>query len=95
MSRIAALGFAAMAMFSNGNAFAQNDECDRECLRSALLRYMNAVAANAPQTAGVIVGFRQTENAVVVPLGSGTWQSVTALGEVQRHFLDPVSGQAA
>jgi hypothetical protein len=27
--------------------------------------------------------------------GSGVWQSVTALGEVQRRYLDEVSGQAA
>jgi hypothetical protein len=95
MIRIAALGLIAIAMLSSGGAFGQNDECDRTCLRSALMRYMNAVADNAPENAGIIVGFRQTENAVVVPIGTGTWQSVTALGEVQRLFLDPVSGQAA
>jgi hypothetical protein len=95
MIRIAALGLSALATLWNASAFGQGNDCDRECLRSALMRYMNAVAANAPENAGIIVGFRQTENAVVVPVGAGTWQSVTALGDVQRHFLDPVSGQAA
>jgi len=27
--------------------------------------------------------------------GTGTWQSVTGLGAVQRRFFDPVTGQAA
>jgi hypothetical protein len=95
LTKVTALGLSALAMFWNGGAFGQSDACDRECLSSTLMRYMNAVAANAPENAGIIVGFRQTENAVVVPIGAGTWQSVTALGEVQRRFLDPVSGQAA
>jgi hypothetical protein len=39
------------------------------------------------------VGFRQTENAVVVRLGAGVWKTVTALGEVRRRYVDPVSEQ--
>jgi len=85
----------AAALFWNAAALAQQDACDRDCLRSALMQYMNAVARNDPDNAGIIVGFRQTENAEVKPVGTGTWLSVTALGDIQRHFLDPVSGQAA
>lgn len=59
------------------------------------MTYMNAVVANSPQDANLLVGFRQTENAIVIPAGRGTWGSVTALGEVQRQFIDPVTGQAA
>lgn len=76
-------------------AYAQSSGCDRDCLRTTLARYLSAVVDNDPDAAGLIVGFRQTENAVVTPVGAGTWQSVTGLGEVQRRFLDPVSGQAA
>jgi hypothetical protein len=43
----------------------------------------------------LFVGFRQTENAVVVRLGTGVWKTVTALGKVQRRYMDAVSGQAA
>jgi hypothetical protein len=92
--RIAIVGLS-LSMFWSSVAFGQSPECDRECLRDTLMRYMNAVAENAPGEAGVIIGFRQTENAVVRPIGAGTWQSVTALGTVQRHFIDPISGQAA
>lgn len=74
---------------------AATDDCDRACLNTALTQYMNAVVKHDPSAAPLFVGFRQTENAVVTKLGAGTWKSVTALGKVQRHYLDPVSGQAA
>jgi hypothetical protein len=82
-------------LLQQSDAMAQGSACDRDCLRETLMTYMSAVVANEPDEAGIIVGFRQTENAVVTPTGTGTWQSVTALGEVQRVFLDPVTGQAA
>jgi hypothetical protein len=56
---------------------------------------MNAVVKHDPASAPLFVGFRQTENAVVVRPGTGMWKTVTALGKVQRRYLDPVSGQAA
>lgn len=75
-------------------AFAQAP-CDRACLRSLLDQYLEAVVAHDPSAAPLVVGFRQTENAINVRPGAGVWQSVTGLGEVQRRFFDPVSGQAA
>ena len=53
-----------------------------------------AVAAHDPGAGGLWAGFRQTENAVVIPEGQGVWKSVTGLGSIQRRFLDPVQGQA-
>jgi len=70
-------------------------DCDRSCLKSTLDRYLTAVTMHDPSAAPLAVGFRQTENAVVVKLGTGTWKSVTGLGSIQRRYLDPVSGQAA
>jgi hypothetical protein len=78
---------------SNEAAFAQA-ACDRDCLRSTLDRYLDAVVAHDPSKAPLVVGFRQTENAINVAPGRGVWQSVTALGDVQRRYLDAVSGQA-
>jgi hypothetical protein len=69
-------------------------DCDRTCLKSALDQYLSAVVRHDPSAAALFPGFRQTENAVVVRPGSGTWQSVTALGKLQRRYLDAVSGQA-
>jgi len=69
--------------------------CDRSCLRTMLDRYLNAVIRHDPSAAPIVVGFRQTENAINVRPGNGVWKTVTALGSVQRRFLDATSGQAA
>jgi len=58
-------------------------------------QYLNAVIKHDPAAAPLVVGFRQTENAISVRPGNGVWKSVTALGAVRRRYLDPVSGQAA
>ncbi|HEY7671575.1 MAG TPA: hypothetical protein VIC71_05100 [Gammaproteobacteria bacterium] len=69
--------------------------CDRACLSEMLDSYLGAVVAHDPSAARLVTGFRQTENAINVAPGRGTWQSVTALGRVQRKYFDEVSGQAA
>jgi hypothetical protein len=69
--------------------------CDRGCLRTALDQYLAAVAKHDPSAAPLMPGFRQTENAVAVPLGGGVWKTVTGLGMLQRRYVDAVSGQAA
>jgi hypothetical protein len=69
--------------------------CDRACLRAMLDQYLAAVVADDPGTAPLVVGFRQTENAINVRPGEGVFNTVTGLGEVQRRYFDPVSGQAA
>jgi hypothetical protein len=76
-----------------GRASAQT-ACDRACLRTMLDQYLAAVAKHDPKAAPLIVGFRQTENAVNVAPGNGVWKTVTGLGKMQRRYLDPVSGQA-
>ncbi|HEY0961445.1 MAG TPA: hypothetical protein VGE69_03730 [Pseudomonadales bacterium] len=69
-------------------------DCDRSCLTSHLNVYLDAVIAHDPAAADLWGGFRQTENAVVIPEGQGVWQNVTGLGSVQRRYLDPVQGMA-
>src|ERR1700691_993071 len=76
------------------NAHAASNDCDRACLRNALDQYLTAVVKHDPAAAPLFTAFRQTENAVVVRPGTGTWKTVTALGKIQRRYLDPVSGQA-
>jgi hypothetical protein len=86
------LGMALLVLFP---AISHAQDCDRACLRSMLDRYLTAVTTHDSSAAPLAVGFRQTENAVVVKLGTGAWKSVTGLGSLQRRYLDPVSGQAA
>jgi hypothetical protein len=69
--------------------------CDRACLRTMLDQYLAAVIRHDPAAAPLAVGFRQTENAINVRPGGGVWKTVTALGRVQRRYVDPVTGQAA
>ena len=78
-----------------GTSVASAQTCDRACLSTTLDQYLSAVVQNDTTSAPLFVGFRQTDNAVVVRPGTGSWQSITALGDIQRKYFDPVSGQAA
>lgn len=69
-------------------------DCSRECLRHHLDAYLAAVSSHKPDSGHLWAGFRQTENSVVIPQGQGAWKDVTALGSIQRHYLDPVQSQA-
>ena len=96
MPRYARWIVCSVMMVAVGTASASAQEaCDRACLRTMLDQYLNAVIKHDPAAAPLVVGFRQTENAINVRPGNGVWKSVTALGAVQRRYLDPVSGQAA
>src|SRR5918996_6666090 len=68
--------------------------CDRACLRTMLDQYLAAVIKHDPIAAPLIVGFRQTENAINVAPGNGVWKTVTGLGKMQRRYFDAVTGQA-
>ena len=69
--------------------------CDRTCLRTMLDQYLTAVVKHDPSAAPLVIGFRQTENAINTRPGNGVWKTISALGKVQRRYLDPVTGQAA
>src|SRR5438874_145429 len=57
-------------------SLAAGQACDRACLRPTLDAYLNAVVKHDPAAAPLMVGFRQTENAIVVRPGNGVWKSV-------------------
>jgi hypothetical protein len=73
---------------------ASAQDCNRDCLKRRLDTYLGAVVQHQPADGGLWEGFRQTENAVVIPEGAGVWKDVTKLGSIQRRFFDPVQGQA-
>jgi hypothetical protein len=87
----ATLGALAL-LLAGATASAQN--CNRDCLKQHLDTYLTAVTSHKPEAGNLWVGFRQTENSVVIPEGQGAWQNVTGLGSVQRRYLDPVQSQA-
>jgi hypothetical protein len=92
MKRIIATLSVAVALL--GTAAANAQSCNRDCLRKHLDTYLSGVGSHKPEAAGLWVGFRQTENALVVPEGQGLWKSMSGLGSIQRRFLDPVQSQA-
>lgn len=69
--------------------------CGRACLGGLLDRYLQALAAHDPGRAPLDPGFRQTENAVVIPRGEGLWRQLAAPGPVQRRYFDPATDTAA
>jgi hypothetical protein len=85
---------AALVIIAGSDSALAQSACDRACLGGMLDRYLAAVVAHDRSKAPLAVGFRQTENAINAVPGKGVWQSVTALGKVQRRYFDPVAGQA-
>jgi len=74
---------------------AQARDCNRACLQTILDRYLTAVMKHDPASAPLAAGYRHTENAINIPPGKGVWHNVSALGKVQRRYVDPVSHQVA
>src|SRR6185369_10231569 len=68
--------------------------CDRACLKKTLDTYLDAVLKHDPSKAPLDPAFRYTENSTVVAPGEGLWKTATALGKVQRRYIDAVNGQA-
>jgi len=83
-----------VAALSGVSGVSAQSNCDRACLRATLDQYLAAVIKHDPKATPLVVGFRQTENAINVAPGSGVWKTVTGLGKMQRRYLDEVSGQA-
>jgi hypothetical protein len=71
---------------------AQN--CDRECLRGMLTRYLKAVVAHDPKTLPLAANARFTENTVEKTLGEGLWKTASGLGNFRRDIIDVRQGIA-
>jgi hypothetical protein len=95
MFRRAALAGVMITVAAATGAQAAAGGCDRACLHQALDQYLGAVVRHDPSAAPLAKGFRETENAVDTRAGDGIWKTAVGLGEVQRRYFDPVSGQAA
>jgi hypothetical protein len=71
------------------------DRCDRDCLHKTLDRYLQAVFQHHPAAAPLAPDARATENAAVLPNGTGIWLTASGFGPIQRRYFDVASGQAA
>ena len=92
---IAVFGFLAGLLGPIGAPSAQPAPCDRACMGDMLDRFIAAVVSKDPGRAPLAIAFRQTQNSVLTPAGSGVWQTMTAVQGVPRRYFDPVSGNAA
>lgn len=92
--RRAALAFAAIVL-SACASLEGSAACNRACLGGQLDSYLAAVTSHDLSRVRLDPEFRATENGAIVAKGEGIAKSVTALGDVQRRYFDPVTGQAA
>src|SRR5450432_3916962 len=88
LSHVLAAGFASVLP-------ALGATCDRACLKLSLDQYLQAILKHDPQAAPLFLGYRHTENALLVKHGEGAWKSIVSIGAVDRRYYDPVTGQAA
>jgi len=84
---------AAIVLFS-GSA-AQAAECDRDCLRGMITKYVEALVAHAPQSLPLAPNVRFTEDSRALALGEGAWKTVTRAGSFRQGYLDVRRGIAA
>jgi hypothetical protein len=93
MSALALMG---LIVAANADAAQRTEraDCDRSCLTAKLDQFLKAVVDKNPAKAGLFVGFRQTQNAVLTPAGEGIWKTNTGFGTLDRRFYDPVTSQA-
>lgn len=90
------LGFALAALASCASpGGAASAVCDRNCLSTHLIDYLDALQKHDLSGAHLAASFRKTQNGAELARGDGLAGSLTALGAVQRRYYDPVAGQAA
>lgn len=74
---------------------AQAAECDKDCLRGMITKYVEALVAHAPQSLPLAPNVRFTEDSRALALGEGAWKTVTRAGSFRQDYLDVRRGIAA
>ena len=94
MSRWTRCATLAAVMLFSGSA-AQAAECDRDCLRGMITKYVEAMVAHTPQSLPLAQNVRFTEDSRELALGEGAWKTVTRAGTFRQDYLDVRRGIAA
>ena len=76
-------------------ARAAASDCDRECLRGFITRYLDAMVAHTPRALPVAANVRFTEDTVEMALGDGLWKGASKVRPYRLDILDPGQGIAA
>lgn len=75
-------------------ARAASGDCDRECLRGFVTRYLDAMVAHNPSALPLSDKVKFTEDTVEMRLGEGLWKGATGLGVHRQDILDVRQGVA-
>ncbi len=94
MNRLCLVAAAILQLAITSPAAMAQEVCDRACLGGKLDQFLEAVVANDPDKAGLWVGYRQTQNALLIAPGEGIWATNSGLGALDRRYFDPATGQA-
>ena len=70
------------------------EPCSRDCLADLLTDTLNALVEHAPEALPLRSDALFIEDSRVRELGTGVWQSLTALGRYRQDILDPQDGVA-
>jgi len=67
---------------------AQAADCDRACLKSMIMKYVDAMVAHDPSRLPVAKDVRFTEDSQELKLGEGLWKTVTKKGDFRQDYID-------
>jgi Asp-tRNA(Asn)/Glu-tRNA(Gln) amidotransferase A subunit family amidase len=80
---------------AQGRSTAAAGNCDRECLRGFITRYLEAMVAHTPGALPVAANVRFTEDTVDLKLGEGLWKGASKIRPYRLDILDTAQGVAA
>ncbi len=84
-----------LSSYSNaGPAPLPSGDCDRECLRGFITRYLDAMIAHKPDSLPLAADVKFTEDCKELKLGEGIWKGITRLTGYRRDILDIRDGVA-
>jgi hypothetical protein len=76
-------------------ARAADADCNRECLRTFVTRYLDAMVAHKPGALPLAANVRFTEDTVAMKLGDGLWKKASKIRPYRLDILDAAQGVAA
>jgi len=75
-------------------ATARAADCDRECLKGFITKYLDAMLAHKPDSLPLAAKVKFTEDCKELKLGEGTWKTISKLTDYRRDILDVKQGVA-
>ncbi len=87
--------FVAAAMLFASTVQAAAPACDRECLKSTITQYLDAMLKHDPSRLPLAARVRFTEDTRELKLGEGLWKDIESLADFRQDVIDVRKGVAA